>query len=143
MVRKLLERVKGIRPLALSEHSAICADLLLAGTPSAYSDEEFSKQSRRHCPACAIECSQKIGMAIRRQTLQGLQQWRGSHEGHPDHERPGPSEADYRRDHEIAEEVLGLPTEPRAGLPIGGAQMGEREQGHGSHAAKFQEFSQH
>ena len=60
-------------------------------------------------------------MAIRCQTLQALQQRRGGHEGHPEHERPGPSEADNRRSHEIAEEVLDLPTERRARLPIGGA----------------------
>ena len=82
-------------------------------------------------------------MAIRYPTLQGLQQRRGGHEGHPDHEWPGPSDADNRRDQEIAEEVLDLPTKARAGLPIGGAQMGEHEPGYSGHAAKFQEFFQH
>ena len=36
-------------------------NFLLAGTPPPYSDEELSKQSRRQHPACAVECSQKIG----------------------------------------------------------------------------------
>ena len=50
-----------------------------------------------------------------------------------------PSEADNRRDREIAEEVVDVPTEPCAGLPIDGAQMGEHEQGDGGDAAKFHE----
>jgi hypothetical protein len=55
-----------------NNYSAICAELFLAGTPSPCSDEEFSKQSRRQRPACAAQCSQKIGLAIRCQTLQAL-----------------------------------------------------------------------
>ena len=43
----------------------------------------------------------------------------------PDHERSGPNEADNRRDHEIGEDVLGLPTEACAELPIAGTQLGE------------------
>ena len=71
--------------------------------------------------------------------MQSLQQHREGREGSPDHERPGPSEAEHQREPEIADEVLDLPTEPRAGLPFGWAQGDDHEQDHGGHAAKFQE----
>ena len=61
----------------------------------------------------------------------------------PDHEWPGPSEADKRRDRKIAEEMVDLPTERRAGCPFGGAQGDDHEQDYDGHAAKFQEFFQH
>jgi hypothetical protein len=57
--------------------------------------------------------------------------------GYPDHDRPGPSEAGKQRDREIAGEVVELPTERRAGRPIGGAQRDEHDQNHGCNAAKF------
>ena len=69
-------------------------------------------------------------MAVRCQSLQGLQQRPTGRESSSDHERPGPSKAKHRRDREIAEEVVDLPTEPRAGLPVGGAQGDHREQDH-------------
>ena len=62
------------------------------------SDEELSKQSRRQHPACAVECSLKIGRAIRCQSLQALQQLRDGHKGCPDHQRPGPGEAEHQRE---------------------------------------------
>jgi hypothetical protein len=64
-------------------------------------------------------------------------QRREGHESSPDHDRPGPSEADKQRDGEIAGEVVELPTERRAGRPIGGAQRDEHDQDHGGYAAKF------
>ena len=100
--------------------SARNANMDLAGTPPPCSDEELSKQSCRQRPACAAECSQKIGRSIRCQSLQAFQQRPAGHESSPDHKRAGPSKAEHRRDREIAEEVLDLPTEPRAGLPFGG-----------------------
>lgn len=69
--------------------------------------------------------------------MHGLQQRRNGHEGSPDHERPGSSDADKRRDREIAEEVVDLPTERRAGRPIGGTQRGNHKQGYDDHAANF------
>ena len=51
----------------------------------------------------------------------------------------GPSKAEHQRDRKITEEVLNLPTEPRAGLPFGRAQGDDHEQYHDGHAAKFQE----
>ena len=72
--------------------------------------------------------------------MQALQQHRGGHECSPDDKRSGPSEADNRRDHEIGEDVLGLPTKARAGQPIAGTQLGECDGGNGHcNAAKFQE----
>ena len=69
--------------------------LPLCARPLLYSNEELSKQSHRQRPTCTPQCSQKIGMAIRCQNLQGFQQCRGGHESSPDHERPpGPSEPD-------------------------------------------------
>jgi hypothetical protein len=69
--------------------------------------------------------------------LQALQERRDGHEGSPDHERPGPSDADNRRDYEIAEEVVDLPTERRAGRPIAGTQRRNHEQDYGGDAANF------
>ena len=93
---------------------------MLAGTPPPYSDDELSKQRRRQRPAGTADCSLKIGRAIRCKSLQALQQRRDGHEGWPYHERSGPSETDNRRDHEIADEVVYLPTEFRAGRQLAG-----------------------
>jgi hypothetical protein len=117
--------------------SARNANLDLAGTPPPCSDEELSKQSCRQRPACAAQCSHKIGRAIRCKSLQALQQRREGHEGSPDHKRPGPSKTDKQRNREPAEEMVELPTELCARRPIGGAQRGEHDQHHGGHAAKF------
>jgi hypothetical protein len=94
----------------------ILNDSLCAAPPC--SDEELSKQGRHQHPACAVEGSHKIGRAIR-------------------YDWPGPSEADKQPDCEIAKDVVDLPTERRAGLPIGGAQRNDRDQGYGVGAAKF------
>ena len=79
----------------------------------------------------------KIGMAIRRKSLQALQQHREGHEGSPDHERPWPSEAEHQREREIANEVVDLPTESRAWYPFRGAKGGKYEQHQDGHAANF------
>src|SRR5262245_57910409 len=76
-------------------------------------------------------------MAVRCQSLQPLQQRPTGHESSSDHERPGPSKAEHPRDHEIADEVVDLPTEPSAGLPIGGAQGDHHEHDYDGHAENF------
>jgi hypothetical protein len=43
-------------------------------------------------PPALYNCSVKIGTAIRRKSLQPLQQHREGRDGCPDHERPGPSQ---------------------------------------------------
>ena len=44
--------------------------------------------------------------------------------------------SDNQRDRKITDNVVELPIEARAGLPIAGAQRGEHEQGYGCYAAK-------
>ena len=122
---------------------AASSAFLLAGTPLPCSDEEFSKQSRRQRPTCTVDCSHKIGRAIRRQSLQALQQRRDGHEDSPDDERLGPSEADKRRNREIADEVVEPPNRAPCGVPILRAQGNNHEQDHDGHAANFQGFFQH
>jgi hypothetical protein len=100
-------------------------------------DEKMSRQNRRHRPASADQCSMKVGMAIRRKSLQALQQHREGHETSPDHERTWPSEAEHQREREIADEVVDPPTESRARYPLGGAKGGKYEQDQDGHAAKF------
>jgi hypothetical protein len=56
--------------------------------PPPCSDEKISKQSRRQHTGCAVQGRKKIGMEIRWNSLQGLQQRREGHEGSSDHERP-------------------------------------------------------
>ena len=63
--------------------------------------------------------------------------YRDGHEDSADHERPGPSEADKQRDSEIAQEVVDLPTELRAGCPFDGAEGGDHKQDHDGPAANF------
>lgn len=72
------------RPLPLAPVTRRAAIRSWWRPPPPCSDEELSKQRRRQRPACAAECSKKIGRAIRRQSLQGLQQRRNGHEGSPD-----------------------------------------------------------
>jgi hypothetical protein len=47
---------------------------------------------------------------------------------------PTTSEADDRCDREKRNEVVNLKTEPRAPLPVGGAQRGEQEHTQSSHS---------
>src|SRR5262249_58443710 len=94
-------------------------------------DEKLSKQGGRQRSACAVQSGLKVGMAIRRQRLQGLQQWRGSHNRWPDDERSGPSETRNRGHYKIGDDVLGPPTEAGAELPIAGTQLDEYERGDG------------
>jgi hypothetical protein len=117
-------------------HGALQEPVAVIG--GTHSDKHFSKQSLCQRPACAKQCSVKIGMAIRCKNLQGFQHRRNDHHESPDHKGPpGPSEPDDRRGREIAEEMIHLPTEPRAGrLPLGGAQMDVHEEGNYGDAAK-------
>ena len=89
----------------------------------------------RERPARTAECRDKIRRAIRCESLQAFQQHGEDHERSPNQERAEPSEADQRADCEIADEVVDLPTQPRAGGPIGGSQRSAREQDHSSYAA--------
>ena len=66
----------------------------------------------------------KIGEAIRRNSLQALEQHRAGHEGSPDHDRRG-ERGDIRS---IASEVVDLPPESGAWYPFPGAKRGEHEQ---------------
>jgi hypothetical protein len=68
-------------------------------------------------------------VAIRRKRLQGFQQRRASREGSRDHEWPGPSGAEHRCKNEITDEVVELPTESRADLPLRRAKGGKYDQG--------------
>jgi hypothetical protein len=113
--------------------------------PSPCSDEKISMQRCRQHSACAVHCSVKIGHAIRRKSLQALQQHRESRDGSPDHERPRPSEADHQREREIANDVVNLPTEPRTELQFRGAKGGKYEQqDQDGHAANFcHRFNRH
>jgi hypothetical protein len=67
-------------------------------------------------------------MTIWRKSLQALQQYRGGHEGCPDHERTRPSKADQQCQREIANEVFDLPTESRTELQFRGTEGCEYEQ---------------
>jgi hypothetical protein len=91
-----------------------------------YSHEEFSNESSRERSARTVDCSHKIGGAIRCESLQAFKQCSESHDASSDHQRPGPSEADKCRDYEIAKEVVELPTEPDARLPVLRAGSGQR-----------------
>jgi hypothetical protein len=67
----------------------------------------------------------KIGMAIRRQSLQALEQECEGSDGSADHDRPRPSDTDQQRECEKAEEVVHLPTEPGAKLQFRRAKSGK------------------
>jgi len=67
-------------------------------------------------------------MPIRCEGLQALEQRRDSHEDPADHERPCPGETEEQRDCEIANEVVELPTEVRAGCPFGRPEGGDHKQ---------------
>jgi hypothetical protein len=67
-------------------------------------------------------------MAIRRKSLQSLEQHREGHDGSPDRERPRPSEAEHESEREIANDVVDLPTESRAGYQFRGTKGGKYEQ---------------
>jgi len=86
------------------------------------SDENFSNKGRDQHPGCAVQGRKKIGVAVRWNGLQRLQQCRERYEGCPNDERPGPSEAEHQRDDEIAREVVELPAKSRTWLPFCGAQ---------------------
>src|SRR5262249_21237018 len=53
------------RPLRFEALALADAQFSLTGTPPPYSNKECSKQSRRQCPACAVQCSLKIGHGAR------------------------------------------------------------------------------
>ena len=92
----------------------------------------------------AVQCSLKIGMPIRRKSLQRLDQNCEDREGAPDHDRSRPSEENHQREREIADEVVELPTEPRAWYPFPGAERGKYKQEQGRRAENFyHEFSGH
>jgi len=76
-------------------------------------------------------------MPIRCKSLQALEQCRDDHKGSPDHERPRPSETEKHRESEIANEVVELPTEVRAGRPLFRPEGRDDEQDHDRHAASF------
>jgi hypothetical protein len=54
-------------------------------------------QGRRQHRARAVQCGVEIGMAIRREGLQGFQQHRESHECSSDDDRPRPSQTAHPR----------------------------------------------
>jgi hypothetical protein len=66
-------------------------------------------------------------VVIRCKNLQALQQRPTGHEGAPDYDRTGPSEAEKTGKREIAKEVIELETKPRAGCPIAGAEGDDHE----------------
>ena len=76
-------------------------------------------------------------MPIRRKSLQTFQQCRDSHEDSPDQERPGPTETEKQRDSEIANDVVELPTELRAGCPFFRPQGSDHKQDHDGQATSF------
>jgi len=106
-------------------------------TPSPCADDELSNESCRQRPACAIEYGRKIGRPIRCQGLQALEQRRDCREGSADHERPGPGETEEQRDSEIADEVIELPAEMRAGCPFGRPEGSDYQQDYDRYAASF------
>jgi hypothetical protein len=69
--------------------------------------------------------------------LQPLEQRRDSHEDSADHERPGPGETEEQSDSEIANEVVELPTEVRAGRPFFWPEGSDHKQNYDRHATSF------
>ena len=76
-------------------------------------------------------------MPIRRKGLQAFKQRRYCREDSPDDERPRPSQTEKQRDSQIANEVVELPTETRAGRPLFRPQSSDHEQDHDGHATSF------
>jgi hypothetical protein len=76
-------------------------------------------------------------MPIRCKSLQTFQQCRDNHEDSPDQERPGPSETEKERDSEIANDVVELPTEVRAGRLFFRPEGSDHKQDHDGHATSF------
>ena len=76
-------------------------------------------------------------MAIRRKSLQALEQHRGGHERSPEQEWPPPNEAEHQREREIAKEVVDPPTEARARYPFLWAEGGIYQQEEGGPAANL------
>src|SRR5262249_40133619 len=114
-------------------HHRLPVQLRVAGPPSPAlrshgSNEKESKQSPRQGSTCATECSLKVATPVWRKRLQGLQQHPRGHQDSPDHERARPSEGEQHREPEIARDVVELPTQSAADLPIPRAKGGEQEQ---------------
>jgi hypothetical protein len=74
---------------------------------------------------------------VRCKSLQTFQQERGSHENSTDHDWPGPGKTDKQRDGKITEEVVNLPTQRRAGCPVGRTQRTDHEQDYEDPATNF------
>jgi hypothetical protein len=69
--------------------------------------------------------------------LQAFKQCRDCREGCPDDERPRPGEADKQRDSEIADKVIELPAQLRAGCPICRPERSDDKQDYDGYAARF------
>ena len=76
-------------------------------------------------------------MAIRRESLEALQQNRQYQEGSSDDERPRPSQAEHTCENQITDDVVYLPTESRAWYPFRWSQRGKYEQAQRDHADTF------
>ena len=76
-------------------------------------------------------------MPIRCESLQALEQRRDGREDSADHERSGPSDTEKQRDSEIANEVVELPTEVRAGCPFFRPEGSDHKQDQDGHATRF------
>ncbi|MFZ1153013.1 MAG: hypothetical protein WAR76_25335, partial [Xanthobacteraceae bacterium] len=69
--------------------------------------------------------------------METLEQRRYCREDSPDQKRSGPGETDKQRDYEIADEVIELPTEVRAGCPFFRPEGSDHKQDQDGQATSF------
>jgi hypothetical protein len=111
----------------------VLSEILRSSAPtcSARTTHPGRPYSRAISDAPPLICAQsaarsRVSAASGAKACRASEQRRNRHDGTSDHERPRPGEADDCRDHEIADEVIKLPTEPGAGLPLAGPKSRDR-----------------